>query len=305
MTLSKPKFLHCGVTTSPKEKEVTTKLSHLGRTELVSGDGTTRDEHVEGTDIEQHIEPESEVSGTGIMRTVGALDIADSFVQPGAVWASEPVQKEAQRIDMADSAQQTAHKIGTEANNNMMVPFEAYHSLMVTLQSYLEHAIFEYAKNELPTLIQSRQLRYPQQIELHQWPAELRSSHEGCHALLDAEEMEPLYRSICDIRNMAVHRTSMDWKTTKQYFRDSQRLMNILQLGESSDTIGRLLTTVDDIVYKLAQHVVDAAANLYDEVIELERQKLAIRAKLSPSITKYQEQAKEEILMAIKSISRL
>ncbi|KAI9148691.1 hypothetical protein HJFPF1_10732 [Paramyrothecium foliicola] len=142
----------------------------LEKNEPASGEDKMLDENDfaraddERTNNKELAGPECGVSGPAaiLQSQVGVTGVCES-----ADKEMTGFDMQAQSMDAATCPRKTAHNI--EANNMevpTVVPFDAHHSLMVTLQSWLEHGLFDYGKKELQELMQRRNWRYAQQIEL-------------------------------------------------------------------------------------------------------------------------------------------
>jgi hypothetical protein len=91
------------------------------------------------------------------------------------------------------------------------VPLEAkvQHRLMVKLQQVMEHACYEFAQRDMQKTLEDQEWDHPEAVELDQW-MNILIGHDGFGTDKSTEELEALFLSGVEIRDVAVKRVVVD-----------------------------------------------------------------------------------------------
>ncbi|KFA80282.1 hypothetical protein S40288_10265, partial [Stachybotrys chartarum IBT 40288] len=119
------------------------------------------------------------------------------------------------------------------------VSFSTQHALFTRLQSLLERACFEYGYKIMHDTLRERNWSCAESVQLHLWADELKHRCDTFDTVLTNSELESLFRSMIDIRNIAVERT--------------QRLATVLKLNKYVVILETLRLEVERIIVTLQE----------------------------------------------------
>ncbi|KAG7048417.1 ubiquinol-cytochrome-c reductase cytochrome c1 [Colletotrichum scovillei] len=122
--------------------------------------------------------------------------------------------------------------------------YEAQHALFTKIQTLLEKACFDYAKQAHPKILEAGQWESPECVELQMWmwifKNEVFDTFQAETAPLPHTDWHTFFESIKKIRHKAVHREVLCVADVKAYLADAESLAKLLRQGECLAKLGAL-----------------------------------------------------------------
>ncbi|KAL6913831.1 hypothetical protein ACHAP8_001771 [Fusarium lateritium] len=142
------------------------------------------------------------------------------------------------------------------AVNQADPPFNTQHLILKRMQAILEHACFDFAKENMPDILTTRQWDCPAAGELNIWVWQLRKRLEGLKRRACSKGVEvslnSLLDSISDIRHFAVHRQPINGDHLALLSSHAVVFCTILEVPDT-DALSTLQTVRDSVKTRLAE----------------------------------------------------
>ncbi|KAK1506613.1 hypothetical protein CTAM01_02945 [Colletotrichum tamarilloi] len=144
--------------------------------------------------------------------------------------------------------------------------YEAQHALFAKIQSLLEKACFDYAKQAHPKILEAGQWESPERVELQKWMWIFKNE---VFDTFQAETVPPphtdwhaFFESIKQIRHKAVHREVLCVADVKAYLADAESLAKLLRQDECLAKLG-FLREETEMVLAVSERKKDGLAVKY------------------------------------------
>ncbi|CVL09120.1 uncharacterized protein FMAN_14245 [Fusarium mangiferae] len=187
------------------------------------------------------------------------------------------------------------------------VPLEAkvQHRLMVKLQQVMEHACYEFAQREMQKTLEDQEWDHPEAVELDQW-MNILIGHDGFDTNKSTEELEALFLSGVEIRDVAVKRVVVDPWRTRVFLKDAEDILKVLEAGDYLHVIEKLRGDVEKYLGELhlttmlkQVRVEKELAEIAAESKKLQQRRERVEAAILPWMKKCQEVTGSRVLEAI------
>lgn len=139
----------------------------------------------------------------------------------------------------------------------LVFPFVPGHRILKEAQSILEKACFDFAKKAMPDILQWKQWACAEAAELNLW-AKVLKMHEG---VLVGTEHKPVllskdvfYKSIANIRHMAVHRIPVAARELDKLLVDGEALACLLGDKAALSKLSNIRSEVKRIISIMEDH---------------------------------------------------
>lgn len=148
------------------------------------------------------------------------------------------------------------------------LPFITGHQIIVELQTILEQACFNFARNTMPEVLETKDWSCPAAVELNTWVKVFRQQEQYLFQAppVDVAIDHSFYKSLCDIRHTAVHRLPMTAAGIDKCLRDGEVLVTLL---DDNAAVSRLSAMRRELQHAIA---------------EMEDHKCMLEAKLSATL---------------------
>ncbi|EKD21431.1 hypothetical protein MBM_00544 [Drepanopeziza brunnea f. sp. 'multigermtubi' MB_m1] len=149
------------------------------------------------------------------------------------------------------------------APENPDIPFHIQHSLFKTVQKLAEHALFDWARQWVNTVLLELRWEVPEQGELNTWVKALsphkiavqRALYEN-RAQIDWNHLEMAIRSLHQLRHAAVHRLPVILSVTKTWIACGLKLCNCLMDSSRSEKMTAIQMALDPLDLVRLQEVI-------------------------------------------------
>ncbi|KAF4433439.1 hypothetical protein FACUT_8167 [Fusarium acutatum] len=187
------------------------------------------------------------------------------------------------------------------------VPLEArvQHRLMVKLQQVMEHACYEFAQREMQKTLEDQEWDHPEAVELDQW-MNILIGHDGFDTNKSTEELEALFLSGVEIRDVAVKRVVVDPWRTRVFLKNAEDILKVLEAGDYLHVIEKLRSDVETYLGELhlttmlkQVRVEKELAEIAAESKKLQQRRERVKAAIVPWMKQRQEEAGSRVLEAI------
>ncbi|KAF5709494.1 hypothetical protein FGLOB1_5894 [Fusarium globosum] len=181
------------------------------------------------------------------------------------------------------------------------VPLEAkvQHRLMVKLQQVMEHACYEFAQREMQKTLEDQEWDHPEAVELDQW-MNILIGHDGFDTNKSTKELEVLFLSGVEIRDVAVKRVVVDPWRTRVFLKNAEDILKVLEAGDYLYIIEKLRSDVETSLGELhlttmlkRVRVEKELAEIAAESKKLQQRRERVEAAILPWMKKCQEHMKE------------
>ncbi|KAI3553923.1 ubiquinol-cytochrome-c reductase cytochrome c1 [Colletotrichum abscissum] len=144
--------------------------------------------------------------------------------------------------------------------------YEAQHALLTRIQSLLEKACFDYAKQAHPKILEAGQWESPERVELQKWmwifKNEVFDTFQAETVPLPHIDWHAFFESIKQIRHKAVHREVLCVADVKAYLADAESLAKLLRQDECLAKLG-FLREETEMVLAVSERKKDGLAVKY------------------------------------------
>ncbi|KAK1493582.1 ubiquinol-cytochrome-c reductase cytochrome c1 [Colletotrichum cuscutae] len=144
--------------------------------------------------------------------------------------------------------------------------YEAQHALFAKIQSLLEKACFDYAKQTHPKILEAGQWESPECVELQKWmwifKNEVFDTFRAETVPLPHIDWHAFFESIKQIRHKAVHREVLCVANVKAYLADAESLAKLLRQDECLAKLG-FLREETEMVLAVSERKKDGLAVKY------------------------------------------
>jgi hypothetical protein len=187
------------------------------------------------------------------------------------------------------------------------VPLEAkvQHRLMVKLQQVMEHACYEFAQREMQKTLEDQEWDHPEAAELDQW-MNILIGHDGFDTNKSTEEVEALFLSGIEIRDVAVKRITVDSERTKVFLKNAEDILKVLKAGDYLRVVEKLRSDIDKSLGELRlttmlkqTRVERELAQIAAESKKLQQRMERVETVILPWMKQCQEAAGSRVLEAI------
>lgn len=146
------------------------------------------------------------------------------------------------------------------------------------LQTILEQACFDFARNIMPEVLESKGWSCSEAVELNNWVKVFRQQE---HHLFQAAPAgvavdHTFYKSLCDIRHTAVHRLPMTAAGIDKCLRDGEVLVTLIDDNAAASRLSAMRKQVQRVTAEMEDHkcMLEAKLSATLERIAAERAEL-------------------------------
>ncbi|KAI3570799.1 hypothetical protein IWW34DRAFT_773814 [Fusarium oxysporum f. sp. albedinis] len=218
--------------------------------------------------------------------------------------SDEPVEK----VGNQDKGQHGFTKLKVwHKDPSYPVPLEArvQHRLMVKLQQVMEHACYEFAQREMQKTLEDQEWDHPEAVELDQW-MNILIGHDGFDTNKSTEELEALFLSGVEIRDVAVKRVIVDPWRTRVFLKNAEDILKVLEAGDCLHIVKKLRGEVEKSLGELHSTTMFERVRVEKELAEiaaeskkLQQRRERVKAAIVPYMKQCQEVAGSSVLEAI------
>jgi hypothetical protein len=167
---------------------------------------------------------------------------------------------------------------------------------MVKLQQVMEHACYEFAQREMQKTLEDQEWDHPEAAELDQW-MNILIGHDGFDTNKSTEEVEALFLSGIEIRDVAVKRITVDSERTKVFLKNAEDILKVLKKLRSDidKSLGELRLTTMLKQTRVERELAQIAA----ESKKLQQRMERVETVILPWMKQCQEAAGSRVLEAI------
>ncbi|EXL90006.1 hypothetical protein FOIG_16715 [Fusarium odoratissimum NRRL 54006] len=192
-------------------------------------------------------------------------------------------------------------------NASYPVPLEAkvQHRLMVKLQQVMEHACYEFAQREMQKTLEDQEWDHPEAVELNQW-MNILIGHDGFDTNKSTEELEALFLSGVEIRDVAVKRVVVDPWRTRVFLKNAEDILKVPEAGDCLPVVKKLRGDVEKSLGELhlttmfeRVRVEKELAEIAAESKKLQQRRERVKAAIVPYMKQCQEVAGSSVLEAV------
>ncbi|KAI5455723.1 hypothetical protein BGZ63DRAFT_429610 [Mariannaea sp. PMI_226] len=129
------------------------------------------------------------------------------------------------------------------------IPFSVKHKLVVRLQQILEDTCYKFGEREMQQRLKERGWGCAEAVELDTWMEEF-LDQQGIFQKEDddgSKSVEALFKSVADIRHVAVRRTYVCMGVIERFLKAAEELMCLLKVGRYVEVIKRLRLDLESI----------------------------------------------------------
>lgn len=187
------------------------------------------------------------------------------------------------------------------------LPPNVQHRLMVKLQQVMEHACYAFAQQEMQRTLEDHEWNHPEAVQLDHW-MNILIGHDNFDTDKSSEELEALFLSGIEIRDVAVQRISVDSEKTGVFLKNAEDILKVLKVGEYLAVVEKLRRNIDQVLERfrlITEHkqirVEKELAEIAAESEKLKQRKERVEAVILPWMEQCQKATGIRVLEAISA----